>query len=238
MQHNSLSISLLLQKLDGKEYDFVFEIEIEEGKKAKLGVNKNDNPYMLASNFIDDHDLNPDYLETIVGWLDEQMDKVGAKGWVAEGSRPLALPAPMSCAAPARSPCLVCFCFFACERTGAATSQPGGYGHARHIPTRCMPNIRCGNIGTRSGHASDECERLCSVLGRSVQRMSGLRRISSTPIPSTMVRCTGPALRRRILIRAAKTRWARVIVGLGVYSVQRPLSVGGRVMWERDERCC
>jgi hypothetical protein len=93
MQHNSLSISLLLQKLDGKEYDFVFEIEIEEGKKAKLGVNKNDNPYMLASNFIDDHDLNPDYLETIVGWLDEQMDKVGAKGWVAEGSRPLALPA-------------------------------------------------------------------------------------------------------------------------------------------------
>ena len=32
---------------------------------AKIGINKGDNPYMVASNFIDDHDLNPDYLETI-----------------------------------------------------------------------------------------------------------------------------------------------------------------------------
>jgi hypothetical protein len=39
-------------------------------------MNKDSNPYMVASTFIDDHDLNPDYLETIVGWLDEQMDKV------------------------------------------------------------------------------------------------------------------------------------------------------------------
>ena len=61
--------------LDGKEYDFVFEIEIEEGKKAKLGMNKDSNAYMVASQFIDDHDLNPDYLETIVGWLDEQVPR-------------------------------------------------------------------------------------------------------------------------------------------------------------------
>ena len=72
----------------------MFEIEIEEGKKAKLGVNKNDNPYMLASNFIDDHDLNPDYLETIVGWLDEQMEKVGPEGWWQKGRRPLPVPCP------------------------------------------------------------------------------------------------------------------------------------------------
>lgn len=73
------SVSGGKQSLNGKDFDFVFEIEIEEGKKAKLGVNKGDNPYVLASNFIDDHDLNQDYLETIVGWLDEQMDKVCPK---------------------------------------------------------------------------------------------------------------------------------------------------------------
>ena len=67
------------QTHNGKEFDFVFEIEIEEGKKGKIGMNKNDNPYMAASNFIDDYDVNPDHLETIVGWLDEQMDKVCPK---------------------------------------------------------------------------------------------------------------------------------------------------------------
>jgi phospholipase A-2-activating protein len=72
------------QKLNGKEYDFVFEIEIEEGKKARLGMNKASNPYIVASEFIDEHDLNGDYLETIVAWLDEQMDKVCPKEVRAE----------------------------------------------------------------------------------------------------------------------------------------------------------
>ena len=31
---------------------------------------------MAASMFIDDHDLNPDYLELIVSWLDTELDKL------------------------------------------------------------------------------------------------------------------------------------------------------------------
>lgn len=64
---------------NGKEYDFVFEIEIEEGKKAKVGVNKDSNHYMVASDFLDEHELDQNYLETIVTWLDEQMERVCPK---------------------------------------------------------------------------------------------------------------------------------------------------------------
>jgi len=70
--------------LDGKEYDFVFDIEVEEGRMEKLGINKKDNPYMIASDFIDKHDLNPDYMETIVGWLDEEMGKLDPEKQASE----------------------------------------------------------------------------------------------------------------------------------------------------------
>jgi hypothetical protein len=39
-------------------------------------MNKADNVYMVASEFIDKHDLNPDYLETIASWLDNEIEKV------------------------------------------------------------------------------------------------------------------------------------------------------------------
>jgi len=64
------------QTLNGKQYDYVFEIEVSEGRSEKLGMNKDENPYMVASNFIDDHDLNQDYLETIVSWLDNELEKL------------------------------------------------------------------------------------------------------------------------------------------------------------------
>ena len=72
-------LSCVWQTHNGKEFDFVFEIEIEEGKKAKVGVNKDSNHYMVASDFLDEHELDQNYLETIVTWLDEQMERVCPK---------------------------------------------------------------------------------------------------------------------------------------------------------------
>merc|ERR1712013_476026 len=50
----------------GKEYDFVFDIEIDEPKATlKLPYNTTDSPFMAAQQFIHKHDLSQYYLEEI-----------------------------------------------------------------------------------------------------------------------------------------------------------------------------
>ena len=50
----------------GKEYDFVFDIEIDEPKcTLKLPYNTADDPYMAAQKFIHDHDMAQNYLDEI-----------------------------------------------------------------------------------------------------------------------------------------------------------------------------
>lgn len=50
----------------GKEYDFVFDIEIDEPKSTlKLPYNTTDSPFMAAQQFIHKHDLSQYYLEEI-----------------------------------------------------------------------------------------------------------------------------------------------------------------------------
>ena len=50
----------------GKEYDFVFDIEIDMPKMTlKLPYNCTDDPYMAAQKFIHDHDLAQQYLDEI-----------------------------------------------------------------------------------------------------------------------------------------------------------------------------
>lgn len=50
----------------GKEYDYVFDIEIDEPKMTlKLPFNVADDPYMAAQKFIHDHDLSQNYLDEI-----------------------------------------------------------------------------------------------------------------------------------------------------------------------------
>ena len=51
-------------------------------------MNKDENPYMVASNFIDDHDLNQDYLETIVSWLDNELEKLDPSPQAQRGREP------------------------------------------------------------------------------------------------------------------------------------------------------
>merc|ERR1719234_2060033 len=54
----------------GKEYDFVFDIEIDEPKMTlKLPFNTSDDPFMAAQSFIDTHDLSQYYLEEIANHI-------------------------------------------------------------------------------------------------------------------------------------------------------------------------
>ena len=51
---------------NGKEYDYVFDIEIDEPKSTlKLPYNKEDSPYLAAQQFIHKHDLSQFYLDEI-----------------------------------------------------------------------------------------------------------------------------------------------------------------------------
>lgn len=54
----------------GKEYDFVFSVDIEEGKPPlKLPYNLTDDPWMAAQKFINDENLNQQFLETVANFI-------------------------------------------------------------------------------------------------------------------------------------------------------------------------
>ncbi|KAF2431541.1 polyubiquitin binding protein-like protein [Tothia fuscella] len=54
----------------GKEYDYVFDVDIEEGKPAlKLPFNTTQNPYEVARKFIDDNELPVTYLDQVANFI-------------------------------------------------------------------------------------------------------------------------------------------------------------------------
>jgi phospholipase A-2-activating protein len=55
---------------EGKEYDFVFNVDIEDGMPPlKLPFNKNEDPWMAAQKFIHKHELPQVYLETVANFI-------------------------------------------------------------------------------------------------------------------------------------------------------------------------
>ncbi|KAL1514055.1 hypothetical protein ABEB36_003380 [Hypothenemus hampei] len=55
---------------EGKAYDFVFNVDVEDGKPPlKLAYNKGDDVYQTANNFLIKNMLPPDYLEQIVDYI-------------------------------------------------------------------------------------------------------------------------------------------------------------------------
>lgn len=62
------------KKIDhlGKEYDFVFDVDIEDGKPAlKLPYNLSQNPYEVATKFIQDNELPITYLDAVANFITE-----------------------------------------------------------------------------------------------------------------------------------------------------------------------
>ncbi|XP_004363948.1 phospholipase A2-activating protein [Capsaspora owczarzaki ATCC 30864] len=58
------------QLLNGKEYDYVFNIVIEEGKPAKkLGYNTAENPWMAAQRFVHENELDQFFLDQVAKFI-------------------------------------------------------------------------------------------------------------------------------------------------------------------------
>ncbi|KAJ3434478.1 phospholipase a2-activating protein [Anaeramoeba flamelloides] len=55
--------------LNGKEYDYVFNISLETGQKLQFGYNKSENPYLAAERFLKVNRLDPVYLEQVVEFI-------------------------------------------------------------------------------------------------------------------------------------------------------------------------
>lgn len=58
------------QEYEGKLYDFVFSVDIQEGAPPlKLPYNIDQNPYLVAQQFIDKHELTQAYLDEIANFI-------------------------------------------------------------------------------------------------------------------------------------------------------------------------
>jgi phospholipase A-2-activating protein len=56
----------------GKSYDFVFDVDIEDGKPPlKLPYNLSENPYERARKFLDDNELPVSYLDEVVKFIEK-----------------------------------------------------------------------------------------------------------------------------------------------------------------------
>lgn len=76
----------------GKEYDYVFDVDIEDGKPPlKLPYNLSQNPYEAATKFIQDNELPITYLDTVATFITEN-----TKGATLGQSQDSAVSAPGS----------------------------------------------------------------------------------------------------------------------------------------------
>lgn len=96
---------------NGKQYDYVFDIDIEDGKPAlKLPYNVTQNPYEAASKFLSDNELPMTYLEETANFIikNTQGAQLGGQQQVPVGPDPMGTesryrPGDVSSYQPARS---------------------------------------------------------------------------------------------------------------------------------------
>jgi len=73
----------------GKSYDFCFDVELgDSGPKKKLGYNRGENPYLAAQRFIDDNELDQNFLDQIASFITTQVP-ADALGQSNQSSDPL-----------------------------------------------------------------------------------------------------------------------------------------------------
>lgn len=64
--------------LDGKAYDYVFDVDVEDGAPPlKLGYNANESPYDAANRFLGKYQLPATYLDQVVQFLEKNTQAVG-----------------------------------------------------------------------------------------------------------------------------------------------------------------
>ncbi|KAJ2079363.1 WD repeat protein Lub1 [Coemansia sp. RSA 988] len=65
------------QTFEGREYDYVFDVDIQEGvPPLKLPYNASDNPYNAARRFLERHDLPSEHLDTVANFIIKNADGV------------------------------------------------------------------------------------------------------------------------------------------------------------------
>ncbi|CAH8511329.1 unnamed protein product [Dicrocoelium dendriticum] len=73
---------------NGKEYDFVFSVDVSDnGQALKLPYNRTEDPWLVAQRFIHEHDLPQDYLDTVAQFI-------------IKNAGPQFNPAPAACSDP------------------------------------------------------------------------------------------------------------------------------------------
>lgn len=76
--------------VNGKSYDFTFEVEVGEGgKKEKLGYNRGENPYAAAQRFIDENELSQEFIDQIAQFIEQQVPADALRSTTVHASDPL-----------------------------------------------------------------------------------------------------------------------------------------------------
>lgn len=57
------------QSLNGKEYDYIFDVDIGDGQMRKLGYNNSENPYQVAQEFLWREELSNEFLEQVAQFI-------------------------------------------------------------------------------------------------------------------------------------------------------------------------
>lgn len=69
---NSAGASSGKQEYKGQQYDYVFDVDVEDGKPPlKLPYNANENPYTAAERFLADNELPSSYTEEVVQFINK-----------------------------------------------------------------------------------------------------------------------------------------------------------------------
>ncbi|KAF9227767.1 PFU-domain-containing protein [Gyrodon lividus] len=69
------------QLYNGKEYDYVFDVDIREGAPPlKLPYNVSENPYVAAQRFLQQNDISMNYLDEVAGFIEKNTSGVSLGG--------------------------------------------------------------------------------------------------------------------------------------------------------------
>ncbi|KAG2067056.1 PFU-domain-containing protein [Suillus decipiens] len=65
------------QLFNGKEYDYVFDVDVQEGAPPlKLPFNVSENPYAAAQSFLEQNDLSTNYIDEVVKFIEKNTSGV------------------------------------------------------------------------------------------------------------------------------------------------------------------
>ncbi|XP_001606091.3 phospholipase A-2-activating protein isoform X3 [Nasonia vitripennis] len=123
--------------LNGVQYDYVFSVDIEEGKPfLKLPYNKGQDPYLAAQKFLEDNDLDQTYLDRIANFITTNLQLTPILNAEAQYSNPFAEGGRYVSNSPENN-----------DQAGASrSSPPSTLGQINYIPQRQYLKLEQANI--------------------------------------------------------------------------------------------